>query len=176
MYSKRCSAGHSTQFRTGLNRLAVAELVARDLVVFKEMAGVDDGWGLPWPAASDVDGVSAFFHGHEAHSASLALAILARSAFNSALLFSSSTGSGPRVWGGIGVVGRCRSVWRLASSCAATERDLRHGTFGGSPPSRWFVRASRRLASRPATTDRPRGLIAVLARYWRICERGRKER
>ena len=123
MYSRRCSAGHSAQFRTGFNRLGALELGARDLKVFAEVDGVGGAqssswlslsgcgdWGLPWPPAPDVDRVSAFFHGHEDHSASLALAIVARSAFISALLFSSSTGSGTRVWGGIGVVGRWRSV------------------------------------------------------------------
>ena len=161
MYSKRCSAGHSAQFRTGLNRLGALELGARDLVVFAEVDAADaasglswepsagggnfgGGWGRFWPLASPVGGASAFLHGHEDHSASLALVILVWSAFNSSLPFSSSAGSGACVWAGVGVVG-CR-------------------------------RSGCRLASKPAAIDRPRGLIAILARFWLICGRSRGKR
>ena len=176
MYSMRCPTGHSAQFRVGLYGLGAAEFDALDLVLFRDEAGAVDGWESPWPLASDIGGVSAFLHGHEDHRASLALAILARSVFRSSRLLSSSTGSGSRIWAGV-VVGGCRhSRWRLASNCAATERDLRRVALGGSPPSRSLARASRRLASRPATTDHPGGLIAILARYWLICGRDRRKR
>ena len=176
MYSRRYSAGHSSQFRSGLNRLGASELGARDLVVFAVDGGVDGSWGLLWPFASGVIEVSAFFHGHEDHSASLVLAILARSALISSRLPPLLTNSGPRVWADCGASVRGCSCWRLVSSWAATEQDLRRVVLGGSPPSRLFAWASRRLASRPATTDRPRSLIAIFARYWFICRRGRRER